>query len=90
LTCRPPPALVLAGVHEIGKLGPAGTQLFGDLVPCFARMFSVGLFEGLADRGGDDNVLAARDMGPRVAHPVNAAPSPGPEPTPPRSTRFQA
>ena len=69
--------VVLAGVHEIGQLGPARTQLFGDLVPCFARMFAVGLFEGLADRSRDDGVLAAGDMGQRVAHPVNAAALPG-------------
>jgi hypothetical protein len=61
--------VVLAGVHQVDQLGPAGTQLFGDLAPGFARMFAVGLFEGLADRGGDDSVLAARDMGQESVRP---------------------
>ena len=34
----------------------------------------VGLIKGLPDRGGHNGVLAARDMGQGVAHPVNAAP----------------
>jgi hypothetical protein len=53
---------MLAGVHEVGQLGPAGAQLFGHLAPGFARMGAVWLVEGLADRGGNDGVLAARDM----------------------------
>ncbi len=39
-------------------------------------MGAVGLVEGLADRGGDNNVLAAGDMRERVSDPVNAAPLP--------------
>src|SRR5690554_5069966 len=64
---------MLAGVHQVGQLGPARTQLFGDLAPGFPGMGAVWLVEGLPDRGGNDRVLAARDMGQRVAHPVNAA-----------------
>ena len=40
-------------------------------------MRAVGLVEGLADRGRDDGVLAARDVGEGVPHPVNAAALPG-------------
>ena len=35
-------------------------------------MGPVGLVEGLPDRGGDDGVLAAGDMGQSVPDPVNA------------------
>ena len=70
--------VVLAGVHQVGQLGPAGTQLFGDLAPGLAGMGAVGLVEGPADRGGDDGVLAAGDVGQRVPHPVNAAALPVP------------
>ena len=68
--------VMLAGVHQVGELGPARAQLLGDLAPGLAGMGAIGLIEGLADRGRDDGVLAARDMGQRVAHPVNATPLP--------------
>ena len=68
---------MLAGVHEIGQLGPARAQLFGNLAPGFARMGAVGLVESLADRGGDNGVLAARDVGESIPDPVNAASLPG-------------
>ena len=64
-------------IHEIGQLGPAGTQLLGHLAPGFPCMGAVGLVERLTDRGGNDGVLAARDMGQCIAHPVNAVPLPG-------------
>jgi hypothetical protein len=67
---------MLACVHEIGQLGPARAQLFGCLAPGLTGMGAVGLIEGLADRGGDDGVLATRDMGQRIPHPVDAAPLP--------------
>jgi hypothetical protein len=65
--------VVLAGVHQVGKLRPSRAQLLGHLAPGFAGMGAVGLVEGLPDRGGDNGVLAARDMGESIAHPVNAA-----------------
>ena len=68
--------VVLALVHELGQLRPAGAQLVGDAAPGLAGIVAVGLVEGLADRGGDDGVLAARDVGQGVAHPVHAAPLP--------------
>ena len=68
--------VMLAGVHEIGQLQPTRAQLFGHLAPGFARMGAVGLVEGLPDRGGNDGVLAARDMREGVPDPVNAAPLP--------------
>ena len=40
-------------------------------------MFPVGLLERLPDRGGDNGVLAVRDMSEGIAHPVNAAALPG-------------
>lgn len=36
-------------------------------------MAAVRLFKGLTDRSGHDRVLALRDMGERVAHPMDAA-----------------
>jgi hypothetical protein len=68
--------IVLAGVHQLGELGPSRAQLLGHLSPSLAGMGAIGLIEGLADRGGNDGVLAARDVGERVSHPVNAAPLP--------------
>ena len=55
--------VMLAGVHEIGQLGPARAQLLGHLAPGLAGMGAVWLVEGLADGGGDDGVLAAGDVG---------------------------
>lgn len=49
--------MVLAGVYEIGKLRPAGTQLCSDLLQCFARIFTARLLEDLVDRGGDDRTM---------------------------------
>ena len=40
-------------------------------------MGAVRLVEGLPDRGGEDGVLTARDMGQRVPDPVDAAALPG-------------
>jgi len=68
---------VLALVHQLGQFGPARSQLVGDAAPCLAGLGSVGLIEGLADRGSNDGVLAARDVGQGVAHPVDAAALPG-------------
>ena len=62
--------IMFAGIHQISQLGPARAELIGHALPCFARMFTVGLFERLPDRGSD-RVLAARDMSESVAHPVN-------------------
>lgn len=53
---------MFAGIHEDSQLGPAGAELLGDLAPSFAGMGAVGLVKRLPDRGGDDRVLAARDM----------------------------
>lgn len=64
---------MLAGVREIGQLGPARAQLFSDLAPGLAGMGAVGLIESLTDRGGDDGVLAAGDVREGVPDPVNAA-----------------
>ena len=64
--------VVLAGVHQVGELGPARAQLLGDLAPGLPGMGPVGLVEGLPDRGRDDGVLTARDVGQRVPDPVNA------------------
>lgn len=64
-------------IHQVGQLGPAGTQLLGHLAPGFPCMGAVGLVERLADRGGNDGVLAARDMREGIPDPVNAAPLPG-------------
>ena len=69
--------VVLAGVHEIGQLRPTRAQLLGHLAPGLSGMGAVGLIEGLADRGGDDGVLAPGHMREGVAHPVNAAALPG-------------
>jgi hypothetical protein len=30
--------VVFAGVHQVGELGPAGAQLFGNLAPGFTSM----------------------------------------------------
>jgi hypothetical protein len=65
--------IVLALVHEVGQLGPTGAELLGDMTPSFACMFAFRLVESLPDRGSNDRVLAARDVGKGVAHPVNAA-----------------
>ena len=53
--------VVLAGVHDVGELGPSGTKLLGHLAPGFPCMGAVGLVEGLPDGSGDDGVLAARE-----------------------------
>ena len=68
---------MFAGVHEIGQLRPPRPQLLGHLAPGLAGVGAIGLVEGLADRGSDDGVLASRDMGQGVAHPVNATALPG-------------
>ena len=67
----------LAAFHTVREFGPARAQLLGHLVPGFSDMRAVGQVEGLADRGGNDGVLAARDMCHGVAHPVNATALPG-------------
>jgi hypothetical protein len=46
--------------------------LVGDVAPGLDGGLLVGLGEGLADRGGDDGVLALGHMGERVPDPVNA------------------
>lgn len=46
-------------------------------MPCLRGLDAVRLFEGLADCGGHDGVLAIRDVGQSVAHPVDAAALPG-------------
>ena len=58
----------------VEKSGDA--DLVGDVAPGGARLLSVGLAEGLADRRRDDGVLAAGHVGERVTHPVHAAPLP--------------
>ena len=69
--------VVLAFIHELCQLGPSRAELVGDAAPGFSGLLTVGLVEGLPDRGGNDGVLAARDMRQGVAHPVNAAALPG-------------
>ena len=64
---------MLAGIHEIRKLGPAGADLIGHAMLCLGGMGAVRLLEGLADCCGHDGVLALGDVGQRVAHPVDAA-----------------
>lgn len=51
-------AVVFALIHQLCQLGPPRPELVSHAAPCLARLFSVGLVEGLADRGGDDSVLA--------------------------------
>lgn len=65
--------VVLALVHERSELRPALPDLIGDMAPGCTGPLAVGLAEGLADRGGDDCVLTARDVHEGVSHPVNAA-----------------
>ena len=65
--------VMLACVHQIVQLGPARAQLIEHLAPCFTGMGVVGLVESLPDRGGDDDVLAARNMRESVPDPVDAA-----------------
>ena len=59
-------------VHQVRELRPAGAHLVGDMAPGLAGLGAIGLAEGLADGGGHDGVLAARDVGQRVAHPMDA------------------
>ena len=70
--------VVLAGVHagrpSLGQRGRSWSATWRQVSPACARS---GCIEGLPDRGGDDGVLALRDMGEGVAHPVNAAALPG-------------
>ena len=47
---------VLAFVYQLGQLGPSRAELAGDAAPGFARGGAVGLVEGLADRGGNNDV----------------------------------
>lgn len=68
---------MLAGVHEIGQLGPPRAELFCHLASGLSGLGAIGLIEGLPDRGGDDGMLAARDMCQGVPHPVNATALPG-------------
>jgi len=55
------------------ELRPARAELVGDLAPDVPGRLPIGLDEGLADRGGDDGVLATRHVGQRVAHEMDAA-----------------
>jgi hypothetical protein len=62
---------VLAVVHQCGELGPARAELIGNMPPSLVRRLSVGLQEGLADRGGNHRVLALLHVRQGVAHPMN-------------------
>src|SRR3546814_7204438 len=52
-------------------------QLVGDLSPDLRCAFLIGLQEDLADRGGDDSVLALGHIGQGIAHEVHPAALPG-------------
>ena len=52
--------VVLARVHQVGELGPAGAELIGELAPSLPGRRLVRLQEGLAQRGGDHRLLAPR------------------------------
>src|SRR3989344_5544517 len=64
-------------VHAGAELGPTGAQLVGDLSPDLRCAFLIGLKEDLADRGGDDSVLALGHIGQGIAHEVHPAALPG-------------
>src|SRR6516165_7468734 len=68
--------VVLAVVHQRGELGPTPAQLVGDMAPGLMRSVSIGLQEGLADRGSDHGVLALRNMRQGISDPMNATPLP--------------
>jgi hypothetical protein len=55
--------------HSCAAADMAGIRL---PITSHCRQAMVGLVEGLPDRGGDDGVLAARDMRQGVPHPVDA------------------
>jgi hypothetical protein len=59
------------------SLGQRGAQLVGDLSPDLRCAFLIGLQEDLADRGGDDSVLALGHIGQGIAHEVHPAALPG-------------
>ncbi len=61
-----------AGIHQIGKLGPPGAELFRDMAPGVAGVLAVRLLEGSADCGGDDRVLSLGHMCQGIAYPMNA------------------
>jgi hypothetical protein len=63
--------VVFAVVHQRRELGPAWSQLIGDMPPGLMRRRSIGLQEGLADRGGDHGVLAFLHVRQGIAHPVH-------------------
>src|SRR3954447_6072995 len=65
--------VVLALIHQCGELGPAATQLVGDVPPGLMRRLGIGLQEGLSDRGGDHRVLALWHMRQGVPNPMNPA-----------------
>ena len=69
--------VVLDLVHEGRQLRPARAALVGEVPPGLPGAAAVGLHESLTDRGGDHGVLAAGDVGERVAHEVDPAALPG-------------
>ncbi|SNT37473.1 hypothetical protein SAMN05421763_11284 [[Luteovulum] sphaeroides subsp. megalophilum] len=69
--------VMLAGVHQVRQLGPAGADLLRDMAPGIASVLAIGLFERLPDRCRDNRMLAFGDMGEGIAHPVNPASLPG-------------
>ena len=50
--------VMLGLVHERSELGPAGSQLIGDMPPRLAGVQSIRLVECLTNGGGDNSVLA--------------------------------
>ena len=50
--------IMFAIVHELRELGPAGTQLIGDMPPRLAGVQPIRLVERLTNGGGDNSVLA--------------------------------
>ena len=69
--------VVLALVHEGGKLGPARAELIGHVPEGRVGSFPTGLKEHLAERRGDHALLPLGHVGQRVAQPMDPAALPG-------------
>ena len=63
--------VVLGLLHVGGELGPAAARPHLDVAPGIAGRGAVGLTEGRSNCGGHDSILAARDVGHGVSHPVD-------------------
>jgi hypothetical protein len=63
--------VLLAVVHELAELGPAGAELVGDVAPGLPGAVLIGLQEGLAQRRGDDRLLPLACVSQGVPHPMH-------------------